>query len=338
MARLRRSDLAKPGWSRQRSGTGFTFRDLDGAVLAGPDRERCLALAIPPAWTQVWICPAANGHVQVVGTDAAGRRQYLYHPGWRKSRDRDKFARMLVFGEALPTARPVVAEHLALPDMPRERALAVGFRLMDRVGLRVGGETYARERGTAGVATLRREHAKTSRGQVRLRFPGKSGRAHDLTVEDPALAQAVHALLGRRSGGEELLAFRRDGQWVDLTSGDVNAYVREVMGVEVTAKDFRTWHGAVAALEHLAPESGDPSRKALKHAMRQVADHLGNTPAVARSAYVDPRIVEEFLAGSDLPAPRHGRAAKVATDAAPPWQEWEEWERALLRLLRSFEV
>lgn len=335
MARLRRSDPATPGWGRQRSGTGFTFRDAQGQLLAGPDRERCLALAIPPAWTQVWICPWPHGHVQVVGTDAAGRRQYLYHPRWREDRDKDKFARMLVFGEALPAARPLVAEHLALAGMPRERALAVGFRLMDRAGLRVGGEAYARERGSVGVATLRREHATTSRGQVRLRFPGKSGRAHDLTIADPELAAAVHALLARRSGGDELLAHRSGGRWVDLSSGEVNDYVRAVMGVEVTAKDFRTWHGAVAALQQLAPESGEPTRKALREAMRHVADHLGNTPAVARSAYVDPRIVEEFLAGSPLPTPRPRRAAAAhSPDAAG----WTQWEQALLRLLHRFDA
>lgn len=330
MTRLRRSDPSRPGWTRRRSGTGFSFRDLDGQALRGAERERCLVLAIPPAWTEVWICPWPNGHIQAVGTDAAGRRQYLYHAAWRERRDQIKFDRMLEFGAALPSARATVAEHLALSGMPRERALAVGFRLLDKAGLRVGGEAYARDNGSAGVATLRREHARTSHGELRIRFPGKSGREHDLTVSDPQLADAVHVLLARRGGGPELLAYQDDGAWIDLTSGDVNDYVRSVMGADVTAKDFRTWHGAVAALEELAPDAGAPTKSAVVEAMRQVADHLGNTPAVARSAYVDPRIVESFLAGEELPTPdATGRRARA------PSTGLSDWEDALLRFLRD---
>lgn len=326
MTRLRHADPSAPGWTRRRSGTGFSFRDLEGQTVRGEDRERCLALAIPPAWTEVWICPWPNGHIQALGTDAAGRRQYLYHPAWRERRDRLKFDRMLEFGQALPAARRTVAGHLALEGMPRERALAVGFRMMDDAGLRVGGEAYARDNGSSGVATLRREHASTSGDDVRIRFPGKSGREHDLTITDPELATAVHALLARRTGGPELLAFREDDTWRDLTSADVNSYVREVMGAEVTAKDFRTWRGVVGALEQLAPGAGEPTKAAVAEAMREVADRLGNTPAVARSAYVDPRIVERFLAGEDLPVPRARRRAATGLS---------EWEEAFLTLLRE---
>ena len=329
MTRLRHSDPSAAGWTRRRSGTGFSFRDLDGQTIRGEDRERCLALAIPPAWTEVWICPWPNGHIQAVGTDAAGRRQYLYHQAWRERRDRLKFDRMLEFGAALPAARRTVADHLALSGMPRERALAVGFRLMDDAGLRVGGEAYARDNGSSGVATLRREHASTSGDDVRIQFAGKSGREHDLTICDPELAAAVHTLLARRAGGPELLAFRADDDtWRDLTSADINDYVREVMGAEVTAKDFRTWRGVVGALEHLSAGGADPSKAAVAEAMREVADRLGNTPAVARSAYVDPRIVERYLTGEDLPAPGPRRRRTTATGLS-------EWEEALLGLLRD---
>jgi len=278
----------------------------------------------------VWICPWPNGHVQAVGTDAAGRRQYLYHPAWRERRDRIKFDRMQAFGGALAAARAKVAEHLALPGMPPERALAVGFRLLDQAGIRAGGEAYARENGSVGVATLRREHVSTANGTVRIRYPGKSKREHDLKLSDPELATAVRFLLARRSGGPELLAFKKDDRWIDLTTADVNDYVREVMGLNVTAKDFRTWQGAVAALESLAPHAGQPTRASLVEAMRRVADRLGNTPAVARSAYVDPRIVQRYLAGEELPIPDQQEAAIARAG------ELTGWEQALLELLGTF--
>jgi DNA topoisomerase IB len=343
--RLRRSDPTRPGWTRHRAGRGWTYLDQRGQRLAGEDAQRCRSLVIPPAWTEVWICPWPNGHLQAVGTDAAGRRQYLYHPEWRRWRDEQKFERVVEFGRALPEARRVVAEHLALPGMPRERALATGFRLMDRAGLRIGGEAYAEANGTVGVATLRRDHVRTRADTVRLRFPGKGGREHDLTVVDAALGAAVRAQLARRSGGPELLAWRDDRAWRDLTSAELNGYVREVIGREATAKDFRTWQGAVRALAALATdEAPAPTKRAVAAAMRVVSDHLGNTPTVARASYVHPVIVERYLQGEPLPTPELPDAA-ATTDAAGlpdgPQEaqaalsiaEVEAWEAALLELL-----
>jgi DNA topoisomerase I len=343
--RLRRSDPTRPGWARRRAGRGWTYLDERGQRLAGGDARRCRELVIPPAWTDVWICPWPNGHLQAVGTDGAGRRQYLYHPEWRRWRDEQKFERVLEFGRALPAARQVVAEHLDLPGMPRERALASGFRLMDRAGLRVGGEAYAEANGSVGVATLRRDHVRTRGDAVRLRFRGKGGREHDLTVVDAQLAAAVRAQLARRSGGPELLASRAGRTWRDITSAELNGYVREVTGREATAKDFRTWQGAVRALAALAgDEAPAPTKRAVTAAMRVVSDHLGNTPAVARASYVHPAIVERYLSGEPLPAPDLSQAPADELDAgstdgpeeaqaALSIAEVEAWEAALLDLL-----
>lgn len=322
MARLRRVDPNRPGWTRKRHGSGFSYLDADGNLLTGADRRRCQELVIPPAWTDVWICPWPNGHLQAVGTDAAGRRQYLYHPLWRAMRDEMKHERVLEFGRALPEARPIVAEHLALPGMPRERALATGFRMLDLGALRMGGEQYAQDNGTVGVATIRRDHVATRRGTVRLAFPGKSGRNHHLVLEDPELTTAVRALLARRSGGPELLAYQQGGRWVDVGSTELNEYIRDVTGMDASAKDFRTWHGALHALSALsAAEAGERPARAVARAMRVVSEHLGNTPAVARSAYVHPGVVEAFLRGKDLPA--------VSAEE----DEVEQVEQALLELL-----
>ena len=327
MTALRRSRPSSPGWSRGRWGRGFVYRDQNGAVLRGEDRRRCEQLAIPPAWTDVWICPWPDGHIQAIGTDQAGRRQYLYHPDWRTRRDRAKYARMLRFGQALPAARERVSADLDRDGMPRERALAVAFRLMDLTGLRTGGESYARERGTVGVATLRREHVRVRGDRVRLRFVGKSGREHDLRVTDGQLAAGLRVLLARRGEGE-LLAYREQDQWHDVKSSDVNAYVREVLGIQATAKDFRTWQAAVAALRSLADSAGeDTRRRAVAEAMRAVSQHLGNTPAVARTSYVDPRIVHRFETGKPLPDP-----AGDDGFAGDP-TELTVWEAPLLALL-----
>jgi DNA topoisomerase IB len=344
MPRLRRADPARAGWTRRRAGLGFSYSDAQGRRLSGEDRERCERLAIPPAWTDVWICPWPNGHLQAVGTDAAGRRQYLYHPAWRERRDREKFDRVLEFGRSLSSARRRVAEDLALPGVPRERALAAAFLLLDLANLRIGGETYAQSNGSVGVATLRREHVSTRGDAVRLRFPGKSGVEHDVVVVDADLAAAVHDMRRRRSGSPELLAYQQDGEWRDVTTSDINAYVSEVTAGNGTAKDFRTWHGTVRALAALAdqepPRTQRQRRAAVAQAMRVAADHLGNTPAVARSAYVDPRVVGRFLDGE--PLVEEGLDAADALDGEGDDDEptvrahgdaIDRWEAAVLQLL-----
>jgi len=315
--RLRRSDPTTAGWTRVRRGRGFSYLDVERNRLPDIDVQRCKDLAIPPAWTDVWICPWDNGHIQALGTDEAGRRQYLYHPGWREQRDREKFDRVLEFGRSLPLGRDRAARHLRLPGMPRERALAVAFHILDLGGLRIGSEGYA---NSFGVATLRRDHVSTRGGIIRLRFPGKSARDHDVALHDDGLLAAVRHLQRRRGGGIEILAWRDASGWHDVTSQDINDYLEEI-GVQGTAKDFRTWQAGLQALATLSKtHSGAASQaRAVEQAMEAAASHLGNTPAVARSSYVDPRVVQAYVDGADLP--------EAAGD------ELCDWEPALLRLL-----
>jgi len=287
------------------------YLDADGSRLGPEAVEHCKALVIPPAWTDVWICPAANGHIQAVGTDDAGRRQYLYHPGWREQRDKQKFDRVLEFGRSLASARLLVAEHLALPGMPYERALAAAFRILDLGGLRVGGESYE----GVGLATLRRDHVSTRGGRIRLCFRGKSGKDHDVVLDDPELLRALRSLLRRRGGGEELLAYKQRGAWRDVSSSDINEYLAR-LGVAGTAKDFRTWQAGLRVLSELSQADG--SKKAITEAMKAAAAHLGNTPTIARNSYVDPRLVAAYLDGE-----------------LPEYQgkDLHEWEPALLDVL-----
>jgi DNA topoisomerase IB len=318
MPRLRRADPAKPGWTRRRCGRGFAYLDQHGERLDASQTQRCRDLVIPPAWTDVWICPWPNGHIQAVGTDEAGRRQYLYHPDWRAARDREKFDHIVEFGLSLPAARTIVEQHLQLPGMPFERALATGFRLLDLGGLRVGSEDYAQDNGSYGLATLRCDHVSTRGGTVRLRFTGKSGKEHDVVLDDAQLLAAVRDLRVRRRC-EELLAYKSGRRWCDVTSQDVNRYLSDV-GVVGTAKDFRTWQAGLRALASLSAADPQASgQRAVRQAIEDVAEHLGNTPAIARSSYVDPRLVEAFLDGHDLP--------EVASESL------ENWEPALLELL-----
>jgi DNA topoisomerase IB len=284
---------------------------------------------IPPAWRDVWICPLANGHLQAVGTDDAGRRQYHYHPDWRTKRDRAKHDRVLDVGTRLPRARARVSRYLALDGMPRERALAAAFRLLDLGLFRVGGEAYADENGSYGLATLERRHVHLDGGGVVFDYEAKSGQRHHVVVVDAAVRAVVAVLLRRQGGGEQLLAYRRGRRWHDVTSHDINEFVKEVVGGDVSAKDFRTWHATVVAAAALA-ESVDAAptktarRRALRLAAERVSEQLGNTPAVARRSYVDPRVVDRFEAGETI-------AVKTAT--ADDERTRRQAERAVLRLL-----
>lgn len=323
--RLRRSDPSAAGWSRRRRGRGFVYLDSSGRQLSQRRTRRVRDLAIPPAWTDVWICPWPNGHIQAVGRDSADRLQYLYHPAWRRRMDAAKYQHMLAFGAALPDARRRVARDLGLPGMPREKALAVGFRLLDLGAVRVGGEAYARQHGTVGIATIRREHVSTSKGRiVHLSFPAKGGRLHTIELRDAALASSVRELLARRSGGPELLAYREEDGWHDVRSSDVNAYIRDVTGCEATAKDFRTWHANVQFLAFLcggaAAETARQRACRRKDATRHVADLLGNTPAVARASYLDPRLGRMYQDGRlDLsPGRRSQPTERLLLDALGP--------------------
>lgn len=310
MARLRRSSCAEPGYRRLPRGRGFTFVDPSGTTLKDPAvLARLRGLVVPPAWRDVWLCTAPNGHLQAVGTDAAGRRQYLYHLDWRAGQDRDKFDRILDFARALPAARVRSGESLAADGLGRDRVLAAALRLLDRGLFRVGGETYARDNGSFGLATVRRDQVSVSRsGEMAFCYVGKSGQEWESRVVDPVLGPVVSALRNRRSGGDELLAWRDSprGRWRDVGSADVNDYVKATVGADYSAKDFRTWHATVLAAVGLgvsAPVTGDSvtaRRRAVNRVVREVADQLGNTPAVCRSSYIDPRVIDHFHAGDTV--------------------------------------
>ncbi|GGF20468.1 DNA topoisomerase IB [Subtercola lobariae] len=305
MVRLRRSNVAGEGYRRVRAGTGFTYKDPEGEVLRDAElRARIEHLAIPPAWNDVWIAPYINGHIQATGIDAAGRRQYIYHPTWREQKDRIKFDRALMLAEALPTARGKVTRDLRHEHPDRERASAAAFRMLDQGSLRVGSERYAEQHGSFGLSTLLCAHVTVSGNDVRLKFPAKSGQPWESDIRDAELARVI-AGLKRRGPNAHLLAFkaapRSAARWHPLDAAEINAYVREQTGGDFTAKDFRTLHGTLAAAVSLAkagPQSSEFKRKrVIAQSMRDAAAVLSNTPTIARTSYVDPRIVDKFTEG-----------------------------------------
>jgi len=303
--RLRRSDCSEPGITRRRRGKGFEYLDENGERIDDPEVvDRIAELVIPPAWKDVWVCPYPLGHIQATGIDDAGRKQYLYHARWRERQDRKKFDAMVRFAQALPDMREQVERDLSGEGLTKTRVLAAAVRLLDRGFLRIGGESYAEDNESYGLATMRKEHATVAENGVTFDYVGKSGKQHVRYVTDPEVAEIIAQLKRRRGGGEELLAYKNDaGRWCDVKSPDIRAYVKETCGEEYTAKDFRTWAGTVLAAVTLA--ATDPERRKTKtaakrmitHAVRQVAHFLGNTPAVARSAYIDPRVFDRFRDG-----------------------------------------
>lgn len=301
MVRLRRTRTGDPGIRRVRRGRGFSYI-ADGGTVADPElRERIERLGIPPAWTDVWICAFPNGHIQATGVDAAGRRQYVYHPTWREQRDREKFDRALALAESLPAARRGVTIDLRREGLPRERVLAAAFRMLDTGRLRVGSERYAREHGSVGLSTLLGAHASVrDREVVQLHFPGKSGQEWESEVRDPDLAALV-SVLKRRGLRARLLAWTDDRGPHPLRAQEINADIRERTGGDFTAKDFRTLHGTAAAAIALAragvKRSASAQDRAIAAAVRSTAEMLGNTPAVARASYIDPRIIDLYRDG-----------------------------------------
>jgi DNA topoisomerase IB len=335
MVRLRRSSPDVPGWTRRRAGKGFVYLDQDGTKLSEPDAERVRDLVIPPAWKDVWITPYANGHLQAVGTDDAGRRQYLYHPQWRTRRDAEKFDRMLLFGKALAKARERVLLDLGLEGMPLERACAAAVRLLDLGYFRIGNDVYADENGSFGLTTLERRHVRRRQDSLIFAFVGKSGVEHEITIDDEVVIEAIEIMRRRRSKDDRLLSYRDGRSWRSLLPDLVNDYVRTSTGLESTAKDFRTWHATVLAAAALAetPEPGasKASRKrAVAGAMKEVASFLGNTPTLARSAYVDPRVVDAYERGKTIEKATRRRYENTDERQAA-------LERATLRLLREYE-
>ncbi|HZU79080.1 MAG TPA: hypothetical protein VE991_04125 [Acidimicrobiales bacterium] len=320
MMRLRRSVCDGPGIRRRRRGRGFSYSHDDGSPVSADDVARIRALAVPPAWTDVWICPWPHGHIQAVGTDNAGRRQYRYHQAWREQRDHEKFDRMTELGLRLPDLRAQVAAHLRRRGLPRDRVLAAAVRLLDTASFRIGGEEYAEENDTYGLASLRRRHLKVDGNSMTFDFPAKTGQRRIVTVEDAAAAR-VMAELKRRSGDAHLLACRLEDRWRILRADDVNAYIKAAIGDEFSAKDFRTWNATVLAAAQLAsvdpvPASERGRRRAVQAAMVHVSSHLGNTPTVCRGSYVDPRTIERFRQGHTIRAALLADSSRRAVETA----------------------
>ena len=337
MVRLRRSSPDDPGWTRRRAGKGFVYLDGDGERLPDEDAQRVKDLVIPPAWQDVWVCPWPNGHLQAVGTDDAGRRQYLYHPDWRVRRDSEKFARMLDFGRALSKAREKVLVDLGAEGMSQERACAVAVRLLDLGYFRIGNDVYADQNGSFGLTTLERRHVRKEADTVIFAFTGKSGIDHRIEIDDPGAVQALEVMRRRRGGDDGLLAWKDGRRWRSLDSSLVNDYVRATTGLDATAKDFRTWHATVIAAAALAEAAEEmAAKKASKAArkraevaaMKEVSEFLGNTPALARSSYVDPRVIDAFEEGHTIGTANNRRYRTADARQAA-------LERAVLRLLKE---
>jgi DNA topoisomerase-1 len=324
-----------PGIRRLRSGKGFRYEDADGKPVRDPDTlARIKSLAVPPAWTDVWICPSPNGHLQATGRDERGRKQYRYHPDWHERRGTEKFDRMLAFARALPRIRRRCDADLARPGLPREKVLAAVVRLLELTLIRVGNDEYARLNRSFGLTTLRDRHARVEGTSVRFRFRGKSGATHEVGLRDRRLASLIRRC--QELPGQELFQYvDEDGEVRDIASDDVNGYLRDASGGDFTAKDFRTWAGTVLAyraLRALQPEDGGAAaRKNVVEAIRRTADRLGNTPAVARGSYVHPAVLEAYMDGQ-----LGGALVEAAEEqVAPPNEATPDEEAAVIRLLRQ---
>jgi DNA topoisomerase-1 len=319
--RLRRSVLSRPGITRIRRGKGFSY--------CGPDDEpldddaalrRIKELVIPPAWKKVWISPHPNGHIQVVGTDVAGRRQYLYHEQWQEERAEEKFDRVLELSKQLPTWRAHIADDLKSTGLKRDRVLALALHLLDRGYFRAGGEQYAEENDSYGIATLLCEHVTLRSDVVAFDYPAKSGVRRTLEVEHPEVVRAARSLLRRGDRSERFLVCRNGSGWADVHADDLNIRFKELVGDEYSVKDLRTWHGTVLAAAAFVDADPPVSQRVIKRVesavMKEVAEELGNTPAVARGSYVDPRLVTAYEREMTIAAAAR-RAARISdADAA----------------------
>jgi DNA topoisomerase I len=320
----------EPGIGRKAAGTGFSYRGLDGTPISDPDAlKRIRALAVPPAWTEVWICPRPNGHIQATGRDGRGRKQYCYHADWREVRDRNKYERILEFARALPRIRARIAEDMSKRGMPRERVLATVVSLLDCTLIRVGNGEYAKENGSYGLTTLRTRHLEVAGTELRFHFKGKSGKTWRLNVRDRRIARAVRSI--QELPGQRLFQYLDDDGMVrSIESNDVNDYLRQIAGPEVSAKDFRTWAGtvlAVMALNAIGPFANKTQSKMnLRRAFEAVGTRLGNTPTICRTCYVHPEVVTCYLEGA-LPKVQAGERNGGCSSRLP------KEERLVLRLL-----
>ncbi len=342
MTRLRRVSPTSPGLTRVRRGRGFAFLDAAGnPVRDEVTLARIRALVLPPAWTDVWICAIASGHLQAVGTDSAGRRQYRYHDHWRVTRDLAKHERVLDVASTLPAVREQVAQALARESLDRERVLACAIRLLDLGFFRIGSEQYASRNQTSppsyGLATLRREHVTVSRdGVVTFDFIAKSGKQRVQSLVEPEVAAVVKALKRRRDDDPNLFAYRAGRDWAPVRSTDINDHLRLLSGVEISAKDFRTWSATVLAAVGLAVSVDLPTanarRRAVTRVVQEVAHYLGNTPAVCRSSYIDPRVIDLYDQGVTI-----AQDLRLLGDNVAPGHPATQGavEQAVQRLLRD---
>ena len=333
-ARLQYASDESPGIRRVARGRGFAFVNAKGRLIR--DRRtlsRIRKLVIPPAWTNVWICPRANGHLQATGRDARGRKQYLYHAQWQEEANRAKFDGLSQFGKALPALREQIARHLALPELTRSKIAATVIALLDGTLVRVGNEEYARTNSSFGLTTLRNRHAKVQRGRLLLRFRGKSGQQHEVEFHDRRVARIVRAC--QDLPGQQLFQYRdQRGAYRRLESADVNRYLQDATGFPFTAKSFRTWKATALALELLLPQSGHAttiteSKRAVRGAVCEVAEALGNTATVCRNYYIHPQIIELFEQGE--------LAARCGTLPRRSRKRMSPYEQLLLRLLGRLE-
>jgi DNA topoisomerase IB len=335
---LRRSDPNGPGLRRRRCGRGFSYRDDADAPIDTETLSRIHALAIPPAWQDVWICADAGGHIQAVGVDAAGRRQYLYHEGWRARRDAEKFAREISLSGRLPALRRQVTTDLTSdgPALRQNRVLATAARLLDLGTFRIGNPEYADEHDTFGLTTLQRRHVQVHKDEVRFSYTAKYGLDRVEAVHDPDVSAVIRSLRRRRAGDDdELFGWIEGRRWIPLRSEHVNTYLAETTGLDVTAKDFRTWHATVLmalALAAKAPAGTKTSRRrALAAAYRDVAEQLGNTPAVVKASYVDPRLLDLYDEGVTLAE----RCKRLPSPEAFGGRGRRTVERAVIELLTT---
>jgi DNA topoisomerase IB len=334
--RLRRVDCAGAGIRRVRRGRGFSYVGSAGQPVRDAETlKRIKNLVIPPAWEDVWICSVPNGHIQATGSDAAGRRQYLYHEAWRVARGRDKHARILMFARKLPKARDQMREDLLRPKPDKRRVLAGAARLLDLGFFRIGSEEYAETNSSFGLATLLREDVTVSRdGVIAFDYIAKGGARRELSISEPGLHRLIATLKRRTDDNAELLAYKTSKGWHDVRSTDINDYLAEIVG-DYTAKDFRTWHATVLCAVALAVSTNAPTteaarRRAVARAVKETAEYLGNTPAVCRNSYIDPRIFDRYNDGRTV----HGALERLGTDSGPGELATQgPIEQAVLRLL-----
>jgi DNA topoisomerase I len=325
----------RPGIRRRKSGTGFAYARADGTRLDERDvLKRIKSLAIPPAWSDVWICPYGNGHIQATGRDAKGRKQYRYHPRFRAVRESTKYEHVVAFADALPSIRTKVNEHMALRGLPREKVLATVVHLLETTLIRVGNDDYAKQNNSYGLTTLKNRHVAVDGSEVRFRFTGKSGKQWVLRVRDRRIAKIIRAC--QELPGQELLQYVDDeGNAQDVTSSDVNAYLKQISGKDITAKDFRTWAGTVLAAMALNElrsfDSSAQGKRNLRTAIEKVAAQLGNTPTICRKCYVHPEVFNSYLDGNLVLEIKSKVENQLRDDLAGLKPE----EAAVLALLRS---